>query len=127
MAASRRAKSAWNQFQPLAPYSHKEADSRISVHVADAVYKGNTQVAIRTVDMEAVDIAVAAFKVSCPQELWVAFRTGSNFSFIAVHKVVDAMGPEKSAVLPIFHAFTWHDTVFGVSGKGKKTAWDEGI
>ena len=74
-----------------------------------------------------MDIAVAAFKVFCPQELWVAFGTGSNFRFIAVHKVVDAMGSENSAVLPIVHAFTGHDTVSGFSGRGKKTAWDGGI
>ena len=97
------------------------------VHVADAFYKGHIKVAIRTVDTDVVVIAVAAFKVFSPQELWVAFATGSNFRFIAVHKIVDAMGPEKSAVLPIFHAFTGCDTVFGLSGRGKKTAWEVSV
>ena len=103
------------------PCSHEEAHSRLFVHVADAFYKGHTKVAIRTVDTDVVVIEVAAFKVFCPQELWVAFGTGPNFRFIAVHKIVDAMGPKKSSVLPIFHALTGCDTVFGFSGIGKKT------
>ena len=34
------------------------------------------------------------------------------------------MDPRKSAVLPIFHAFTGCDTVSAFGGRGKKTAWD---
>ena len=94
------------------------------MHVADAVYKGH-YVAICTVNTNVVVIAVAAFKVFYPQELWVAFGTGSIFRFIAVHKIFDAMGPETSAVLPIFHAFTGCDTVSGISGRGKVTPWDD--
>ena len=111
----------------LAPCSHEEADSTVFVHVADAFYKGHTKAAIRTVDTGVVVIAVATFKVFCPQELRGAFETGSNFRFIAVHKIVDAMGPEKSTVLPIFHAFTGCDTVSGLSGRGKKTAWEVSV
>ena len=59
-----------------------------------------------------------------PLELWVAFGTGSIFRFIAVHEMVDAMVPEMSAVLPIFHAFTGCDTVSGFSRRGKETTWD---
>ena len=34
------------------------------------------------------------------------------------------MDPRKSAVLPIFHAFTGCDTVSAFGGRGGKTAWD---
>ena len=34
------------------------------------------------------------------------------------------MDPRKSAVLPIFHAFTGCDTVSAFGGRGEKTAWD---
>jgi ABC-type transport system involved in cytochrome bd biosynthesis fused ATPase/permease subunit len=35
-----------------------------------------------------------------------------------------ALGPDKSRVLPLFHAFTGCDTVSAFGGKGKKSAWE---
>ena len=74
--------------------------SRFMHICACAVYKGNTKVAIRIVDTEVVVIAVTAFKVLSPQELWVAFEIGSNFRFIAVQKIVDERGAENLPSCP---------------------------
>lgn len=108
----------------LTPCSHEEADTRIFVHVADAIRRGCTKIAIRTVDTDVVAIAIAQVHILTPDELWVAFGTGPNFRYIAVHEIAHTLGPRKSAVLPVFHAFTGCDTTSAFSGRGKKTAWD---
>ena len=68
----------------LAPCSQNEAVTRLLLHVADAVQK---KVTIRTVDTDAVVLAVASFSKIAPDELWVAFDVGSSFRYIAVHKM----------------------------------------
>ena len=108
----------------LAPGSHEEADTRIFVHVADTISKGCKKVFIRTVDTDVIAIAVAAVNVINPDELWVAYGNGPNLRYIAVHEISPTMDPRKSAVLPIFHAFTGCDTVSAFGGRGEKTAWD---
>ena len=51
-----------------------------------SIIKRHNKVAIRTVDMGVVVIEIAALKV-------LSFGTASNFRFMAVHKIVDLMGP----------------------------------
>ena len=101
----------------MAPCSHEEADTRLFVHVADAVRKG-----VRTVDTDVVVLAIAMFNQIGADELWLAFGTQSNFWYIPVHDVVAGMDPRICATLPIFHALRGCDTVSAFSGRGKKTA-----
>lgn len=107
----------------LSPCLHEEADTRIFVHVADAVRQGYLKISIRTVDTDVVVIAVAAFNKIHPEELWLAFGTGDSFRYIAIHELVKTMTPRKCAALPIFHAITGCDTVSAFNGRGKKSAW----
>ena len=108
----------------LAPCSHEEADTRLLLHVEDAVQSGCSKVCVRTVDTDVVVLAVAMFYQIAPEELWIAFGTGSNFHYIPVHEVVAAMDPRVCATLHVFHAFTGCDTTSSFGGRGKKTAWN---
>jgi len=108
----------------LAPCSHEEADTRLLLHVSDAVQKGSTKVTIRTVDTDVVVLAVAAFLKIKPEEMWIALGAGVSFRYIGVHKVVGKLDPRTCATLPVFHAITGCDTVSAFGGRGKKTAWD---
>jgi len=108
----------------VAPCSHEEADTRLLLHVADAVQKGCKKVTIRTVDTDVVILAVASFSKIAPDELWIAFGVGSSFRYIAVHEMVAAMNQTQCLTLPVFHAFTGCDTVSAFAGRGKKTAWE---
>ena len=111
----------------LAPCSHEEADTRIMLHVQDAINHGYTRIAIRTVDTDVLVLAVAALShLSGPAklELWVTFGTGANLRYIAAHKICNRLGPRVSKALPFFHAFTGCDTVSYFAGKGKKTAFE---
>lgn len=109
----------------LAPCSHEEADSRIMVHIADAV-KHYNRIHIRTVDSDVVVLAVYVFAqlFASLAELWVAFGTGKHFRMIAAHRIYAATGRDKCLTLPMFHAFTGCDTVSCFAGRGKRTAWD---
>jgi hypothetical protein len=104
----------------LDPCSHEEADTRMLLHVADAVKNGHTRVMIRTVDTDVVVLAVACFsRFTGIAELWVAFGVGKHLRFIAIHEVVPALGLERAHALPFFHAFTGCDTVSCFAGRGK--------
>lgn len=108
----------------LAPCTHEEADTRIMLHVADAVREGHTKITVRTVDTDVLVLAIAtAHNLSVP-ELWVAFGTGKNFRYLAAHEMSIALGPDRCYSLPIFHALTGCDTVSSFSGRGKKTCWN---
>ena len=67
----------------LSPCLHEEADTRLLLHAADAVKKGHRKLCVRTVDTDnVVVIAIVMFNQINPDELWLEFGTGSNFSYI---------------------------------------------
>ena len=107
----------------LVPCSHEEADIRLFLHVADAVNKGYMKLLVRTIDTDIVVVAIATLNRTKPEELWVEFGTGEHFRFIPIHEIAAAVGPRKSANLPLFHALTGCDTVSSFAGMGKKTAY----
>ena len=107
----------------LVPCSQEEADTRLFMHVADAVKKGYRKLLVRTVNTDIVVVAIATLNRTKPDELRVAFGTGGHFRFIPIHEVAAAVGPRKSANLPLFHIRTGCDTESSFAGIGKKTAW----
>ena len=106
----------------LSPCLHEEADTRLFLHAADAVKKGHRKLCVHTVDTDVLVIGIALFNQINPDELWLAFGTGS-IRYIPIHEVISGMNPRNCAVLPVFHAFTGCDTVSSFGGRGKKTAW----
>ena len=108
----------------LALCSHEEADTRILLHVGDAVKQGYTKVSIRTVDTDVVILAVTAAGCLDIDELWVAFATGKNSRFLADHEMAVTLALNKCRGLPFFHAFTGCDIISSFGGRGKKTAWE---
>ena len=108
----------------LSPCKHEEADTRILLHLEDAVKEGYTNMSIRTVDTDVLVLAVTAAQRLKIPELWVSFGTGKNFRHLPAHEMANGLGPERCMALPMFHAFTGCDTVSSFAGRGKKTAWD---
>ncbi len=108
----------------LAPCNHEEADTRMILHIADAVDKGFQKILLRTVDSDVVVLCVAVVAKISVRELWIAFGTGKHFRYIAAHEIAASLGPNKSQALPMFHAYTGCDTVSSFATRGKKTAWD---
>ena len=103
-----------NDISSLAPCSHEEIDTRMLLHVQDALQQGHKKILLRTVDTDVLVLAVAFLQQVTEGEhldLWVAFGTGSNFRYIAAHEIATKLGQVVSKALPVFHAFTGCDTV----------------
>ena len=75
----------------LAPCTHEEADTRILLHLEDAVKQGYNKVSIRTVDTDVVVLAVASAQRLNITELWIAFGAGKNFRYLPAHEMADAL------------------------------------
>ena len=108
----------------LAPCTHEEADTRMLLHLQDAVNLVYTKASIRTVNTDVLALAVTAAHRLNINGLWIAFGVGNNFHYIPAHEIVKALGPNRCIALPMFHAFTGCDTVSSFGGRGKRTAWD---
>ena len=108
--------------------NHEEADTRIVIHLCDALRSSNISSAlVRTVDTDVVVILVVKFydlKATKPNlNISVAFGMGRNFRYIEVNKVCESLGESKSRALPVFHALSGCDTTSTFNGKGKRSAW----
>ena len=82
----------------VVPCSHEEADTRLFLHASDAIRKGHKKLSVRTVGTDVVILAISTFSETDvvilaistfseinPDELWLAFGTGSNFRYIPIH------------------------------------------
>lgn len=107
----------------IQPCNHEEADTRLILHCWHAGQFFCNKVAIRTVDTDVVVLALCFFSRTNLIELWIDFGIGKNRRLMAIHEMALALGPQRCAVLPLFHALTGCDTVSCFYGKGKKTAW----
>ena len=104
----------------LVPCSHEEADTRLLLHVADAVQGECRKVCVRTVDTDVVVLAITHFDRIKPDELWVALGAGSHFRYIPVHELAASMDQRMCATLHVFHAFTGCDTVSSFGGEARR-------
>ena len=108
--------------------NHEEADTRILVHLQDALNNGTTTYLVRTVDTDVVVIIVGKLHTLLNDhpsaDVWIAFGTGKIFTHIHINEICNALGEHQSIALPVFHSFTGCDTISAFFGKGKKSAWE---
>ena len=109
----------------LSPCSHEEADTKMMVHVGDAVGNGQKSIMIRTdsIDTDVVVLAVTAVAALSLEELWVSYGTGKSHKVLPAHDFAKALGSSKSRCLAFFHALTGCGTTSFFAGHGKRTAW----
>ena len=93
----------------LVPCTHEEADTRIFLHLKDAVRHGYSNASIRTVDTDVMVLAMTSVNRLNLSELWVAFETGKSFRFIPAHEIANTLGPDQCEALSMFHAYTGCD------------------
>ena len=82
----------------LAPCNYEEADSRITVHVADVIMLGFQK-------FDVVVLAVAVLPQLGWAELWIAFGTDNNFRYIPAHDLCIPWSTEIAGTsrVPCFH------------------------
>ena len=81
------------------------------LHAKDADTDFKQSILIRTVNTDVAVIAAASFSQLNVTSLWSGFGESKHFRYIAIHELVDILGPKKSRTLPLFHALTGCDTV----------------
>ena len=91
------------------------------LHAAWCVKQGRKKILIWTADTD-VALAVSVVEEIKVEELWVAFRTGKDFRYIATYTIASSLGADKSRALPAIHAVTDHYTVSFCGRKGKLKA-----
>ena len=106
----------------------EEADTRILFHLQDALATGSTTCLVPTVDTDVVVIIIGKFHTLLTKhpaaDIWIAFRTGKNFTYMHIIAIYHALGKDKYMSLPIFHCFTGCDTTSAFFGKDKKSTWE---
>lgn len=107
--------------------NHEEADTRIIVHLLDALQNGSRVIQVRTVDTDVVVLLISKFHTLVHEhphaEIWVAFGVGKSYAIFSINNMCALLGEPRSKALPAFHAFTGCDTVSAFNGIGKRTAW----
>ena len=105
----------------------EEADTKIILHLQNALHTGPSACCVRTVDTDVVVVIIGMFsklqKFIPAADIWVAFGTGKHFTYYNINAIALALGEEKSTSLPVFHSFTGCDSVSAFYGKGKLSAW----
>ena len=94
----------------MSPCCHEEADSRIYIHVQNALQKGASNILVSTVDTDAIVVLVSIYFHFCDVfhdvNLCVGFGHGKHFRHYSINKMCHDLGKEISISLPFFHAFT---------------------
>jgi len=103
----------------------EEANTRLCVHVLDALEKGACNILVTTVDTDVVVLLASMyFQLSSTFSNLVGFGTGNHFRYYDINSISQSLGEQASHTLPFFHAFTGCDTTSQFLGKGKKSAWE---
>lgn len=114
---------------PMTDCNHEEADTRVIVHLLHAVNTGLGHVLIHTGDTDVVAILCGQFnRIRQPEHIWIAFGSGKNRHNLNLGVIYNALGPNQSVSLPLFHALTGCDTTSAFRTKGKRicmTTWSK--
>ena len=97
----------------LSPCSHENVDTRMLVHIADAVQDGDQSVMTRSTDTDVVVLVVATLDL---KELWCPMepeKTTGSYWYISLQRLLVRL----SQCLPIFHALTGCGTTSFFAGR----------
>ena len=107
----------------ISPCTHEEADTRIFVHLKDAVRKGCSNIAIRATDTDIIILVSALFEDIAGQKLGVHFGTNKRLRIIHIHDIFERLGSQRCKALLFFHALTGADSTAAFVAFSKISAW----
>ena len=103
--------------------NHEEADTRMLIHLQDALENGANTCLVRTVDTDVIVIIVEKVHYLREQhpaaDMWIAFGTGRNFRYLHINAICNALGREKAIALPIFTQLLAVIQLLNFLGKGR--------
>ena len=101
---------------------HEEADTKIILHAVDATADSATDFTLHSPDTVVLVLAIRRSSEMCLNTSFVTGR-GTSHRSMKLQPIAKALGPEKTAALPAFHAITGADNTGSLSGKGKVSCW----
>ena len=114
----------WGSDRDIQCCNQEEADTKICVHVYDALQNWARKILVTTVDTYVVVLLVSIIYFQLHSQfpdfsVWVGFGTGNHFRYYDIGLICQSLGDEKSRTLLFFHAFIVCDTTSKFLGKGK--------
>eukprot|EP00112_Aurelia_sp_Birch-Aquarium-sp1_P020752 Seg542.2 transcript_id=Seg542.2/GoldUCD/mRNA.D3Y31 product="hypothetical protein" protein_id=Seg542.2/GoldUCD/D3Y31 len=100
---------------------HEEADTRLLLHAYQASLSQES-VVIKSPDTD-VFILMVGHKHAIAADLYFDTGSGNNRRIISIQSIYESLGPDLSASLIGFHAFTGCDSTSAFYGKGKTKAF----
>ena len=100
----------------------EEADTKMILHAIDATKYGATKICICSPDTDVLVLLLRRYPELCEDSVFHT-GTGSKQHIIPLRPIVDALGKDKTAALPAFHALTGADVTGSFAGKGKLMGW----
>ncbi|KAH3845586.1 hypothetical protein DPMN_087867 [Dreissena polymorpha] len=98
----------------MAECDHEEADTRIVLHLKDAIERGAKICQIRTVDGDVVVILVGILhrlkQISSDCQYWVSFGKDNHFCFYDINQSVSELGEDTAVAILMVHALSGCDT-----------------
>ena len=98
--------------------NHEETDIKIVLHDLDASASGATIIHVQSPDTDVLVLFIRQYPELCKDTTFVT-GVGQNHRSIKLGLIYEALGLQKAAALPAFHALTGADVTGNFSGKGK--------
>ena len=96
--------------------NHEEADTKLLLHAVDATSSGATTIEIISPDTDVFVLSLRRSSELCENTVFVTGKR-EHYRKIKLSPIVRALGPERTAALPGFHAWSGADITGSFSGK----------
>ena len=108
---------------------HEEADTRLCLHIKDAIDHEMTNIKVKTLDTDVVLILVSFFHALASQQnsltdIIVEFGPKSSHKDINIRNLATSLGQILCQAIPFFHSLTGCDTTSAFRNVGKRKAYD---
>jgi len=86
--------------QPMQLCHQGEVDTRMCIHIIDALEKGARNILVNTVDTDVVVLLASIYfqlSSTCTDlQLWVVFGTGNHFRYYDINSISQCLGEQAS-------------------------------
>ena len=104
------------------PSDQEEADTKLILHAIDATNSGATDLQIHSPDTDVLVPALRRYPQLCENTVFVT-GAGQRDRMIPLKPIYGALGEERAALLPGFHAMSGADNTGSFYGNGKPVCW----
>ena len=118
-----------NSSDTMPDSDHEEADTRMCLHVKDAISKGMTDIKVMSSDTDVVLIFLSIFHLlaamqSSLNDIVMEFGSNKSHRVISIKNLATALGQKRCRSLLFLHSISGSDTTSSFRNIDKKKAYD---